>query len=162
MPVFIHESIPHSLFTLYSGQPHYQIRTHQISRQELSFGRRDHDALLTSFDEAKKVLTMKNFFNECYRFNMRCMHPAVVPLEYAVLYMIQSGSYILSPDFVSTYKKIALNEAKILWEMTHNPSDVCLQDVMTILFNPLSYGNKVSMPPSRCHKCFADTLLILF
>ena len=126
-----------------TGLAHYQIRTHHISRQELSFGRRDHDALLTSFDDNKKILNLRNFFNECYKFNMRCMHPATVPIHYAVLYMIQSGSYILSPDFISTFKKIALNEAAILWGMTHNPQNVILDDVMTLLFNPLSYGVKV-------------------
>ncbi len=86
---------------------------------------------------------MKNFFSECYKFNMRCMHPAVVPIQYAVLYMIQSSSYILSPDFISNYKKIDLNEARVLWEMTHTPGTVCIEDIMTLLFNPLSYGKKV-------------------
>ena len=74
---------------------------------------------------------------------MRCMHPAVVPFHYAILYMIQSGTYILSPDFVSNFKKIALNEALILWKMTFVPTDVKLHDVMALLFNPLSYGKKV-------------------
>lgn len=122
---------------------HYQIRTHNISRAELSYGRRDHDALLTSFDDNKKILNLKNFFNECYKFNMRCMYPAVVPIHYAVLYMIQSGSYILSPDFISVFKKIDLDQAKILWEMTHKPQEAVLDDVLTLLFNPLSYGIKV-------------------
>ena len=129
----------------FAGQAHYQIRTHNVSRQELSFGRRDHDALLTSFDDAKKILTMKNMFNECYKFNMRCiMHPAVIPIHYAILYMIQSGGYILSPDFISIYKKISLSEAQILWKMTFTPVDTKLCDALTILFNPLSYGKKVS------------------
>lgn len=88
-------------------------------------------------------MNLKNFFNECYKFNMRCMHPAVIPIHYAVLYMIQSGSYILSPDFISTFKKIDLNEAKILWEMVHKPTEVCLKDIMQLLFHPLSYGLKV-------------------
>jgi hypothetical protein len=99
--------------------------------------------MLTSFDDAKKVINFKNLFNECYRFNMRCMHPAVVPIHFALLYMIQSGSYILSPDFVSTFKKMALNEASILWGMTFSPAKTTLADVMTLLFNPLSYGKKV-------------------
>jgi hypothetical protein len=100
--------------------------------------------MLTSFDDAKKIINFKNFFNECYKFNMRCMHPAVVPVQFVVLYMIQSGSYILSPDFVSTFKKIALNEAAILWDMTFKPAQTTLADVMTLLFHPLSYGKKVS------------------
>ena len=72
------------------------------------------------------------------------MHPAVIPIHYAILYMIQSGGYILSPDFISIYKKISLSEAQILWKMTFTPVDTKLCDVLTILFNPLSYGKKVS------------------
>ena len=143
------------------GQAHYQIRTHNISRAELSFGRRDHDALLTSFDESKKVLNLKNFFNECYKFNMRCMHPAVVPIHYAVLYMIQSGSYILSPDFISTYKKIDLSEAKVLWEMVHKPHDVCLADIMQLLFDPRSYGLKVYLLTLCVVVCLCYCVVVL-
>jgi hypothetical protein len=107
--------------------------------------------MLTSFDDAKKIVTLKNFFNECYRFNMRCMHPAVVPVHYALLYMIQSGTYILSPDFISTYKKISLDEALVLWKMAHTPSETKLNDVLTVLFNPLSYGRKVRNTISAVH-----------
>lgn len=100
--------------------------------------------MLTSFDDNKKILNYKNFFNECYKFNMRCMHPAVVPIHFAVTYMIQSGAYILSPDFISTYKKLSLEEASILWKMTFLPDATTLRDVLSILFNPLSYGKKVT------------------
>jgi hypothetical protein len=82
-------------------------------------------------------------FSEAYRFNMRCMHPAVVPIYYALLYMIQSAAYIFSPDFISTFKKIDQNEAQILWHMTFNPTEVRIKDVLTLIFNPLSYGKKV-------------------
>ncbi len=74
---------------------------------------------------------------------MRCIHPAVVPIHYAVLYMIQSGSYILSPDFISTYKKIDLSEALVLWDMVHNPLHITIGDVMQLLFDSRSYGVKV-------------------
>ena len=74
---------------------------------------------------------------------MRCMHPAVVPIQYAILYMLQSGSYILSPDFISIHKKIDLTEANILWKMVHKPAQVVLSELMQILFNPLPYGVKV-------------------
>lgn len=126
-----------------SGREHYQIRTHNVTRQDLAFGRRDHDALLTSFDDSKKIINLKNMFNESYKFNMRCMHPAVVPIQYAILYMLQSGSYILSPDFISIHKKIDLTEANILWKMVHKPAQVVLSELMQILFNLLSYGVKV-------------------
>ena len=37
------------------GQPHYHIRVHNITAQELTNGRRDHVALLRSFDDNKKI-----------------------------------------------------------------------------------------------------------
>jgi len=101
--------------------------------------------MLTSFDDSKKIVNLKNFFNECYKFNMRCMHPAVVPIQYALLYMLQSGTYILAPDFISNFKKISLEEALVLWKITHTPSETKLADVMSLLFNPLSYGRKVCL-----------------
>lgn len=85
---------------------------------------------------------------------MRCMHPAVVPIHFAIMYMIQSKAYILSPDFISVFKKIDLSEARVLWNMVFNPDDVTLDDVMTLLFNPLSYGKKVSNLHFKiCYSC---------
>jgi hypothetical protein len=134
-----------NLIVFFTGQAHYQIRSHNLSRQELAFGRRDHDALLTSFDDAKKILNLKNIFNEAYRFNMRCLHPAVVPIQYAILYMLQSGSYILSPDFISSFKKMDLSEAQVLWNMVFSPQESTLQGVLSLLFDARSYGLKVSL-----------------
>jgi hypothetical protein len=131
------------LIIIVSGQAHYQIRTHNLTRAELSFGRRDHDALLTSYDDAKKIINLKNLFNEAYRFNMRTMHPAVVPIHFALLYMIQSGAYILCPDFISTNRKLDLTESLALWKMVHQPHGVCLRDIMQLVFDPRSYGIKV-------------------
>lgn len=114
-----------------------------VAPDELFHGRQEHDAMLTSFDDSKKIINMKNFFNECYRFHARCLFPAVVPIHYVALYTIQSGSYIFSPDFISNFKKMSLNEANILWQMTLKPSETKLHDVLALLFNPLSYGKKV-------------------
>jgi hypothetical protein len=127
------------------GLAHYQIRVHNITAQDLTNGRREHETLLTSYDDAKKVIHTRNLFNECYRFNMRCMYPAIVPIQYALLYMLQSGSYILTPDFISNYKKIDLSEAEILWNIVHDPSSATIDAVMKLIFDPRSYGNKVGL-----------------
>lgn len=131
------------LIIFFVGLPHYDIRTHNISRQELTFGRRDHLALLTSYDDSKKIINLKNMFNECYKFNMRCLYPIVAPIHYVLLYMIQSGSYILSSDFISVHRKTDLSEARTLWDMVHYPRNITISDVLNLIFNPLSYGTKV-------------------
>lgn len=121
------------------GQPHYQLRTHNITRVELDSGRREHAAMLTSFDDEKKIINIKNFFNECFKFNKRCLFPCIVPIDYVVMYMIQSGNYILTPDFISQYRKFDLEDASALWEMTHNPPGTDIEEVRRIIFDGRSY-----------------------
>ena len=88
------------------GRPHYQVITHNITPTEMSDGRREHQALLTSFDDNKKIITLKNLVSECYKFNMRTMFPAVVPFAYCVLFMLQSATYVLAPEFINSFKKV--------------------------------------------------------
>jgi hypothetical protein len=125
------------------GEPHYQIRTHNITAQQLTNGRRDHECLLTSFDDNKKILNMKNMFNECFRFSQRCLSPAIVLIQYVLLYMIQSGNYIFSPDFISTFKKIDISEADVLWDMVYEPRKVTIGMILKLVFDSRSYGMKV-------------------
>lgn len=93
--------------------------------------------MLTSFDDAKKIINLKNFFNECYKYNLRCFHPIVVPIEYVLTYMMQSGNYILTPDFINcSYRKINLEEASTLWNIIHEPKDTTLDQILQIIFDP--------------------------
>ncbi len=124
------------------GQPHYQLRTHHISPSELDAGRREHMAMLSSFDDSKKIVNIKNFFNECYKFNRRCMFPCVVPIDYCITYMIQSGNYILTPDFISMYRKFDFTEAQLLWDMIHHPLTADVEGVTQIIFNNRSYDKR--------------------
>ena len=110
--------------------------------QELARGRQEHHAMVTSFDENKKVIGLKHLFNETYRFNMRCMFPAVVPVAYCLLYMLQSGEYILSPEFVSTFKKINYNEAVAYWGLLQEPSRITIDAVMLLIFSGGVYDSK--------------------
>lgn len=63
-------------------RPSYQIRTHYISPQELSEGRQDHMAMCTSYDDNKKLITMRNMVAEIFKFNLRMFFPFVVPVQY--------------------------------------------------------------------------------
>lgn len=101
-------------------------------------------AMLSSFDDSKKIINMKNFFNECYKFNRRCMFPFVVPIQYCIAYMIQSGNYILTPDFISVYRKFDFSEAEVLWDMIHHPLNATVNGVMKIIFDQRSYGKNTS------------------
>jgi len=82
-------------------------------------------------------------FNECYRFNMRCMSPAIVPVHYALLYMIQSKGYIFAPDFVAYNKKIDFEETEVLWKLVHFPEEADIHMILKLIFHPRLYGRKV-------------------
>lgn len=45
------------------------------------------------------------------------------------------GNYILTPDFISTYKKIDLDEATILWDVIHDPSSTTVEDIKKLVFD---------------------------
>jgi len=124
-------------------KPHYKVFSKGISAQDLTNGRRDHESLVRTFDESKKIINQKNLFNEAYRFNCRCLLPAVVPVHYVVLYMIQSKDYIFAPDIVSYNKKLDFTETEILWQVCHFPSTVTIGMILKLLFDPRSYGYKV-------------------
>jgi len=57
--------------------------------------------------------------------------------------MLQSGEYILSPDFVSQYKKLSLEETQSLWKIVHDPEGTTVSMVMKLVFDPRSYDPKV-------------------
>jgi len=125
-----------------SGKSHYQIRSHNISPDQLNLGRQEDQVMLTSFDDEKKIITTKNLTNECYRFNQRCLWPAIVPPQYVLLYMCQSGEYIISPDFISICKKVDLLELQALWELIHSPSKATIDLIMKLVFDERSYGKR--------------------
>lgn len=70
------------------------------------------------------------------------MYPCVVPIEYILTYMIQSGNYILSPDFISAYRKIDLSEAETFWHMVHEPLETSVADIRKLIFDSRSYGKR--------------------
>lgn len=78
--------------------------------------------------------------NECYRFNQRSLWPAIVPIPYCLLYMLQSGEYIFTPEFITFYKKLDLEETSVMWDMIHNPSKSTLQMILKLIFNARSYS----------------------
>lgn len=100
----------------------------------MSNGKREHVALSTKFSDDKKVITWKMIFVEASRFNARCMFPVSVPLHFALLYMLQSGEYVLSADFVSVYRKLNFHEAQTYWKIINKPLETTMKDVMTLVF----------------------------
>lgn len=105
--------------------------------------------MASTYDEEKKIVTLKNFFSECYKFNNRSFSPFVVSIDFCLLYMIQSKQYCLTPDFISCYRKIDLNEANIMWNILHEPDAADVQMVRALVFDPRSYdARKVTFTPS--------------
>lgn len=75
---------------------------------------------------------------------MRCMSPAIVPVHYALLYMMQSKGYIFAPDFVSYNKKLDFSETEVLWKLVHFPEKANINMILKLVFDARSYGKKVS------------------
>ena len=116
-----------------------------------------HSALKTAYNDNKVTLTHKNSMAESFRFIKRCVHPIIIPIHYTFLYMIQSGEYIFSPDFVSVYKKMHLEEAAALWSMIHFPTNTTMEMVKCLIFDSRSwapderkrfYDDYFHLPPS--------------
>lgn len=99
------------------GQPSYHILAHNVSAQELTYARREQVAKLSSFDDNKKILNLRNIFNESFRFAQRSFWGMVIPIPYIIAYMIKSGNYILSPDFIATFKKRNFSDTTTLWRL---------------------------------------------
>ena len=72
----------------------------------MSSGRKDYDLNLVSFDDSKKVLTLKNLLPEAYRYSVRALLPVQFPVQIVIMYMIQSTEHVLAPDFISYFKKL--------------------------------------------------------
>lgn len=128
-----------TVLCLLLGQPHYQVRFHQVTRQEQDEGRREHASMLVSYDDDKKVISLKTFFNEAFKFQKRCLQPCVPPLDFVLLYMIQSAAYVLTPDFISIYRKMDYGEATALWDIIHDPASTDINGIRSILFDARSY-----------------------
>lgn len=61
--------------------------------------------------------------------------------------MLQSGEYIFTPEFITFYKKLDLEETTVMWEMIHTPSSTTLDMILKLIFNPRSYS------PRELEKC---------
>mmetsp|Transcript_9309 Transcript_9309/g.13931 ORF Transcript_9309/g.13931 Transcript_9309/m.13931 type:complete len:300 (+) Transcript_9309:72-971(+) len=119
-----------------TGLAHYQLRTHQLTNQEMSTGKQDRDALVTAYDEGKEILTVKNIVAKAYQFIRRSLYPAIPPFLQTVTYMLQTGQYMLSSDFVSVYRKMDLDEAEALWSIIWRPKEATKDATFKILFDP--------------------------
>jgi hypothetical protein len=125
------------------GQAHYNILTNNITSQELTNGRREHEAMCVSFNTDKKILTWKSVMNEALKFYQRCLYPCVPPFHYIIMYMIQSESYTFTPDILYSNKKFDYSESSTFWRICFHPLSVTVDDVMKLFFDYRSYGKKV-------------------
>lgn len=81
------------------------------------------------------------------------MAPAIVPVHYALLYMMQSKGYIFAPDFVSYNKKMDFFETEVLWKLCHFPEEANINMILKLVFDPRSYGKNVTYIPSYFYFC---------
>lgn len=106
-----------------------------MNRKDLQSGKSAYRCQTTSYDENKKVLTPRNLISEVYKFAMRCLHPVIVPIRYCVLYAMQSGSYIPSPEWLKLYNKMDAQQSEYTWNLLFKPRECRLQHVDQIFFD---------------------------
>lgn len=58
--------------------------------------------------------------------------------------MVQSGDYIFTPEFITSYKKIDLEECETLWATIFHPGRTTIEMILKLIFNGRSYDPKVS------------------
>jgi len=117
------------------GKSSHKIVSHNVSAQELSTGRRQHTDMVSSFEEHKDTVTPRNLMDKAFKFTLRSFPGIVVPIHYVLTYMIQTGDYVFSSEFVSTFKKVSLVDADELFTMMQNPGDVRVHNILALVFN---------------------------
>ena len=101
-------------------------------------GRSAHTANRTSYDQNKVLLTQRNVIAEMFKYANRSLHPCHVPLRYALLYAIQSGLYIPSPEWLKRFGKLEHSDAQAMWNLIYTPSSVTIKEIDSIFFDPQS------------------------
>jgi hypothetical protein len=117
------------------GQPWFQHRSHNIPREDLQTGRLQHITALTAIDENRVILTPRNLMSEMYKFTMRCLFPCIPPARFCVLYMMQSGNYIPSPEWLKRYSKMDSNEAQSMWDIVFAAKRTTIEQTDRIFFD---------------------------
>lgn len=123
------------------GRAHYRLVSHNIDPTLLSRGREAHDSMKENVVNDKRVITQKNIFNESYKFIKRCLFPCIVPVHYAIMYMLQSGEYMPSSDFIANWKKMDFVDTSVLWQIVWEPTSTTINDVLRLFFNYNSLPN---------------------
>jgi len=95
------------------GQPWFSIHSFNIPRTELEAGRHCHMELLTTYDANKVTLSPKNFIAEAFKFSKRCLYPLLCPVAYTAMYMLQSGAYIPSPEWLKKLNKMDAEQTQV-------------------------------------------------
>lgn len=108
------------------------------NRDELEQGRSAHIANRTSYDQNKILLTQRNVIAEMFKYANRSLHPCHVPLRYALLYAIQSGLYIPSPEWLKRFGKLEHSDSESMWKLVYTPSNVTIREIDSIFFDPQS------------------------
>ena len=120
---------------------------------------------------------MKTLLAESWRYANRCLWPLFFPIHYTILYMVmmtelfafhqnymiqvQSSDYILSPEFVSSYKKVDFEEACIMWRLIHHPTSATISDIMKLVFSSTNSNYRcryyVNMSPASSSNTTSTT-----
>jgi hypothetical protein len=110
-----------------------------------------------------QIITTKNMMNEIFKFIYRNLLPAIVPPDWVLTYMMQSGEYIFSSDIVMmNYHKMNYEEARILINIAFFPEMVDVSMIRRLVFNPASFTMSVSLQCIFLELLFDRSIIMLY
>lgn len=100
------------------------------------------DAEIMTITSQALMMRKKFLHPEAYRYAVRALMPIQFPVQVVLMYMVQCGDYVLSPEFISNFKKVDASQAEVLWETFHNPRSCTLEMIRTLIFNACSWDSR--------------------
>ena len=91
------------------------------------------------------VLTLKNLQPAAYPYAVRALLPVQFPVQIVILYMIRCTEYVLSPEFISIFRKLDAAQAEALWTMYHAPKSYTLDMIFALIFNRSSWDSRSAL-----------------
>ena len=91
------------------------------------------------------MLTLKNLLPEAYRYAVRALLPVQFPVQVVILYMIQCTDYVLSPEFISNFRKLDAAQAEAMWSIYHAPRTCTLEMIRSLIFNASSWDTRSAL-----------------
>ncbi len=116
------------------GEPHFQLRQHGVSQEELQQGRVRYRELKDDYMSGRVPLNRKTFLERVHAFRRANYHPFWVPMAVAVLHMLRSDGYVPGTSWVNARGGDIDYQKHEIWQFcVDRPGEVTL-DMVEMLF----------------------------